>query len=163
MVVVVVKEGRQFLTLIPVVGFFIYFSTYMYCTVFPHLGIFQRGRVTCHSCYSIYIGLCIGNYVGGVSYCRLCMIVTCYPFYLFLPVLGVLRAVHPVLPMCTMHRLYRLCSLCGLCALCNLCRLCMLYYLCKLGTDRHFAALTFSLSLFLVGEFLMPVRGGRIV
>jgi len=24
--------------------------------------------VTCHSCYSIYIVLCIGNYVGEVSY-----------------------------------------------------------------------------------------------
>ena len=57
-----------FFFLIPVVGFFIYFSTYMYCTVFPHLGIFQRRRVTCHSCHSIGIMLCIGNYVGEVFY-----------------------------------------------------------------------------------------------
>jgi len=33
--------GSQFLTLIPVDGFFIYFSIYMYCTVFSCLGIGQ--------------------------------------------------------------------------------------------------------------------------
>jgi len=58
----------QFLTLIPVVGLFIYFSTYMYCTVFPRLGIFQRGRVTCHNCHSICARLCMGNYVGEILY-----------------------------------------------------------------------------------------------
>ena len=59
--------GVWFLTLIPVDGFFIYFSTYMYCTVI----LMPRGipRWLSLVTFNLIIGimLCHGNHDTGLS------------------------------------------------------------------------------------------------